>query len=142
TARNSRECEQGERDRRQGPAHAQTLLRPAGDARVDQAVRSVPAAEVEIVPSTEPSETVQVERTARGPAPAIEQVPVKPVSSTRLTVPSQVAPPGKRTWSALSETSPESSVRRSIRNAEPAGAVPVIERTPELLRSIAPLRSP
>ena len=53
---------------------------------------------VEIVPSTVPFETVHVEVTVRVPPPGSVHVPVKPVSSSALSVPSQIAPLANRSW--------------------------------------------
>ena len=99
--------EQRQRDRRQGPVHVQTLLagvsgrlpllRPSAGG-----VEAPPV--VEIVPSTVPFETVQSECTVRVSPPGSVQVPVKPRSSSEVSVPSQVVPPAKRSWSALSAT--------------------------------------
>ena len=69
---------------------------------------------VEIVPSTVPFETVQVEVTVRVPPPGSVQVPVKPVSSSAVSVPSQMVPLANRSCSAVSATVLP-PVRRSIR---------------------------
>ena len=69
-------------------------------------------------------------------------VPVKPLSSSAVSVPSQVVPLANRSCSAVSETS-SPPVRRSIRNADCDAAVPLIETMPEpSLRSIVPVRVP
>ena len=60
---------------------------------------------VEIVPSTVPFETVHVELTVRVAPPGSVHVPVKPVSSSALRVPSQIAPLANCSWMAVSATS-------------------------------------
>ena len=121
TSRDGGKGEQRERDRRQCPVHVQTLLRVArlsprnrGSRQASVVVELPPV--VEIVPSTVPFETVQVELTVRVPPPGSVHVPVKPVSSSAVSVPSQIVPLANCSCSAVSATL-LSPVRRSIRKA-------------------------
>ena len=105
----------------------QTLLSALRGGQASVEVELPPV--VEIVPSTVPFETVQVDVTVRVPPPGRVHVPVKPVSSSAVSVPSQRVPLANRSCRAVSATVLP-PVSRSIRKDCDA-AVPLIETMPE-----------